>query len=178
MRLVRGGNGGAANPEIQAVVSMFVAAVLMTAVAVLALAIEGPRPPHLILTGTAWQWAGSEPGAGEAPIAVPDPAKYAVQFMRNGTFRAVADCNQVSGTYTTVPAGRSGGGGSNSLTLVPAPAPVAPCGAGSLSAEFLRQIEAAAGYWIAGSQLRITLAPHGDMTFSAAGPAATAAPAG
>jgi heat shock protein HslJ len=171
----RSARRGPSSPEIQVLVSMFAAAVLMTAVAVLAIAILGAGPPRLALTGTTWQWTGSATDAGAAPLVVPDPAAYTVRFGRDGTFEAVADCARVSGTYSTVPAGRAGGG-TNSLTLVQAPASPAACGAGSLAGPFLQQLESASRYTIAGSQLTITLAPRGTMTFEAAVPAASSTP--
>jgi len=169
------GRRGSPSPEIQVLISMFAAAVLMTAFAILAVAVAGPRPPGLALTGTVWQWTGSTTGAGESPLGVPDPAAYTVQFSRDGAFEAVADCARATGTYRTVPAGRAGGG-TNALQLEAAPASPASCGAESLSQPFLEQLGSASRYAIAGSQLTITLAPQGTMTFGAAVPVGTSSP--
>jgi heat shock protein HslJ len=171
----RSGNNKSMPVEIQALISMFAAAVLMTAVAVLGVFIAGEQPPRLVLPGTTWQWTGSTTGAGETPLVVPAPAEYTVQFSRDGTYEAAADCNQVAGTYRVVPAGRAGGS-TNGLTLVPAPASLASCGAGSLSDLFLEQLGSASRYAIAGSQLTITLAPSGTMTFEAAIPVVSSSP--
>ena len=155
--------------EIQALISIFAAAVLMTAVALLAIATVGLPPPRLVLTGTTWQWTGATTGAGAIPIVVPDPDAYTIRFTREWTFEVVADCNRVSGTYSVVPAGRAGGA-RNGLALVPAPASLVSCGAESLSDAFLQQLGSASHYVIAGSQLTIALAPGGTMTFEAAMP--------
>jgi heat shock protein HslJ len=163
--------------EIQTLISMFAAAVLMTAVAVLAIAIVGLPPPRLVLTGATWQWTGSTSGAGESPLAVPVPEAYTIRFAGDRTFEAVADCNRVTGTYGVVPAGRAGGA-TNGLALVPAPTGVVSCGAESLSDQFLQQLGTASHYVIAGSQLTITLYPDGTMTFAAAVPGVSPSPGG
>ena len=95
--------------EIQALISMFAAAVLMTAIALLAIFIAGPQPPRLRLTDPTWQWTAWTTRAGEAPLAVPDPTAYTIQFRRDGTFEAAADCNQVDRDVRREP-GREGGG--------------------------------------------------------------------
>jgi len=161
--------------EIQALISMFAAAVLMTAIALLAIFIAGEQPPRLRLTDPTWQWTGWTTRAGEAPLMVPDPAAYTIQFGRDGTFAAVADCSQVAGTYGVVPAGR-GGGGRNGLSISPAPASPTSCGAESLADLFVEQLDSANNYVIKGSQLTITLAPTGTMTFEAAAPDASPSP--
>jgi heat shock protein HslJ len=171
----RNGNDGSTPVEIQALISMFAAAVLMTAIALLAIFIAGPQPPRLRLTDPTWQWTSWTTRAGEAPLAVPDPAAYTIQFMRDGTFAAVADCNQVAGTYGVNPAGR-GGGGTDGLSIDPAPASLAACGAGSLSEQFLQQLGSSSQYLIQGSQLTIRLAPRGTITFQAP-PVASPSPA-
>ena len=106
---------------------------------------------------------------------VPVPAAYTIQFGRDGTFAAAADCAQVTGTYGVVPAGR-GGGGRNGLSISPAPASPTSCGAESLADLFVEQLDSANNYVIQGSGLTITLAPRGTMTFEAAAPLASPSP--
>lgn len=163
------------SPVVQQLIGMFVAAVLMTAIAVAAVAISGGLPPRLGLTSTTWQWTGSTIGRDATPLEVPDPGAYTIRFTRDLTFEATADCNQVSGTYAVVAAGRAGGS-TNSLVLEPGPATLAACGAGSLSEEFLTQLGSATRYWITGSQLTITLAAPSTMTFEAVEPLAAPSP--
>ncbi len=157
---------------------MLAAAVVMTVLAVLAVAAAGPQPPRLALTGPAWQWVGSSTGPNGTPLVAPDPAAYTIDFAGDRTFAASADCVRVSGTYLSVPAGRAGGA-TNSLTLLPAPGPSpaasASCGPASLADAYLAQLASASHYAITGSQLTITLAPQGTMTFQAA-PAASSTP--
>lgn len=153
-------------PVVRQLVAMLVAAVLVTAVAVLAVSVTGGLPPRLTLTGPTWQWTGSTAGAGPATLVVPDPAAYTIDFARDRTFAAGADCNRVAGTYDSVPAGRAGGA-TNSLLIVPGPTTLAACGPDSLAGAFVEQLGSAARYAIDGSELTITLAPGGEMTFRA-----------
>lgn len=145
---------------------MFAAAVLMTAIAVVAVAVTGGLPPRLGLTSTTWQWTGSTTGRDAVTLQIPDPGAYTIRFTRDLTFEATADCNRVSGTYRSVAAGRAGGS-TNSLTLVPGPATLAACGPESLSEAFVMQLGSATRYVIAGSQLTVTLAAPSTMTFEA-----------
>lgn len=171
----RNDKNGTTPVEIQALISMFAAAVLMTAIAVLAIFIAGDQPPRLRLTDPTWQWTGWTTRASEAPLAVQDPALYTIQFGRDGTFAAVADCSQVTGTYGVLPAGRAGGG-RDSLSISPAPASPTSCGAESLAELFVEQLDSANNYFVNGTQLTITLAPTGTMTFEAAAPDASPSP--
>jgi heat shock protein HslJ len=173
----RNGKRGSPSAEIQVLISMFASVVLWTAVTILVIAIVGIAPPRLVLTGTTWQWTGSTTGAGETPLVVPDRAAYAVQFKRDGTYAATADCDQVSGTFRVFPAGRAGGA-TNGLTLAPAPAGPAACGPESLADQFALQLGSASRYAIGGSRLTITLAPRGTMTFEAAVPVVSPSPGG
>ena len=163
--------------EVQVLISNFAATVLVAIIAVLVIAFVPKPPPQLGLTEATWQWTGSTTSAGASSLVVPNPAAYTLQFARDGTFAAVADCNRVSGTYSRLPPGRVAGG-TNSLALTPAPANVAPCGAASLSDRFLVQLGSVSHYVIQNSQLTITLAPPGTMTFAAALPAASPSPGG
>lgn len=157
------------SPVVQQLISMFAAAVLMTAIAVVAVVVSGGLPPRLGLTATTWQWTGSSAGRDAVPLEVADPAAYTIRFTRELTFEATADCNQMSGTYSSIAAGRAGGS-MNSLTLEPGPTTLAACGPESLSAEFVTQLGSATRYEIAGSQLTITLDAPSTMTFRAVDP--------
>ncbi len=161
--------------EVQVLISNFAATVLVAIVAVLVIAFVPAPPPQLGLTGATWQWTGSTTPAGSTPLVVPNPGAYTIRFARDGTFEAVADCNRLSGTYSRLPPGRVAGG-TNSLALVPAPASVAPCGAASLSDQFLVQLGSVSHYVVQDEQLTITLAPPGTMTFEAALPVASPSP--
>lgn len=167
----RGVREGPIGRPIVVVAIVSVVAVLM--IVVLAVALAPPRPPGSILTGTAWQWTGAMTGSAEVPLVVPDPSNYTIEFMSDGTFRATADCNVVSGTYRTVLAGRTGLP-STGLRLRPGPYSPAACGPDSLSDAFLRGLWSAARYVIADSKLLILRTTQGTMTFEVGGPAASA----
>ncbi|MCU0477390.1 MAG: META domain-containing protein [Chloroflexi bacterium] len=148
---------------------------LVAALAVvgLAVALAQPRPPGSILTGVTWQWTGATAGPAEAPLVVADPSKYTIEFTSASTFRATADCVTVSGTYVSVPPGRTGLS-STGLRLRPDPHGPAACGPGSLADPFLEGLWTASRYVIADTTLTISLSPRGTMTFEAGGPAANA----
>ncbi len=155
------------------VAAAVVGLVAALAVVVLAVALAPPRPPGSILTGVTWQWTAATAGSPGAPLAVPDPSKYTIEFTSASTFRATADCVTVSGTYVSVPPGRTGLS-SNGLTLRPDPYGPATCGPGSLADPFLEGLWSASRYEIVDSTLTISLSPRGAMTFEAGGPAANA----
>ena len=104
-------------------------------------------------------------------MIVRDPSKYTIEFRSDRTFRATADCTTVSGTYRTVPAGRTGLS-STGLRLQPDPYSLDSCGPDSLSDAFLQGLWSAARYQIADSQLTILRSTEGTMTFEVGGPAA------
>ena len=101
--------------------------VTVVMIVVLAVALAPARPPGSILTGTTWQWTGATTGSAGAPLVVPDPPKYTIEFMSDWTFRATADCNTVSGTYRDDPARADW-----------APVDGSPTPPGSLQPRFLR----------------------------------------
>jgi hypothetical protein len=165
----RGVRAGAIGRRIVVVAITSVVAVVM--IMALAVAVAPPPPPGSILTGTTWQWNGSTAGPGEGPVVVPDPTKYTVEFRSGGTFAATSDCTTVSGTFRTVPAGRTGLS-STGLRLLPDPYSLDSCGPGSLSDTFLEGLWSAARYEIADAELTILRSTAGTMTFEVGGPAA------
>ena len=110
------------------------------------------------LTGKTWKWTASTTSVPASQSVVPDPENYTIEFKADGTFSAKADCNQLSGTYTTT----SSGG----LTIVPGPMTLAACGDASLDALFVAGLTATQSYTIATSQLTTKLAEDATMTFS------------
>ena len=111
------------------------------------------------LTGKTWQWTGSTTTVPASQAAVPDPENYTLTFNTDGTFSGKADCNQVSGEYTT-----SG----SDLTLTLGPTTMMACPEGSLDGLFLDGLGKAASYTISGSDLTITDSDEGTMQFVAA----------
>jgi hypothetical protein len=155
------------------VLAAFVGVVAALLVVAFAVALAPPRPPGSSLTGATWQWTGATAGPGEAPLVVADPSRYTIVFTSASTFRATADCITVSGTYVSVPPGRTGLS-STGLRLRLDPYSPASCGPGSLADPFLERLWSASRYVIADATLTISLAPRGTMTFEAGDPAASA----
>src|SRR5688500_1289343 len=81
------------------------------------------------LTGKVWQWTASTTTVPASQSVVPDPENYTIEFKADGSFAAKADCNQVSGTYTTA--------GNNALAIVPGPTTLAMCPEGSLDSLYV-----------------------------------------
>jgi para-nitrobenzyl esterase len=90
--------------------------------------------------------------------------KYTIAFAADGTFSATADCNTVTGAYTTAdPAAASG-----NLALVPGPTSLVLCPEGSYSDLYITAISSAASYAIAGEALTITLSAGGTLQYAPA----------
>ena len=100
------------------------------------------------LTGKTWQLTA---------ITEKVPAFQGVVPAADGTFNAKADCNQLSGTYTST--------GSGGLTIVPGPMTLAACPEGSLSTQYVAALGQAASYAIASGQLTITLTDGGTLVY-------------
>jgi heat shock protein HslJ len=111
------------------------------------------------LTGKTWQWTASTTTVPASQSVVPDPENYTITFNEDGTWSGKADCNQVSGGYSTT--------GSN-LTMTLGPTTLMACPEGSLDGLFLEGLGKAASYSISGSDLTITDSDDGTMQFVAA----------
>ena len=109
------------------------------------------------LTGKTWQWTSWSTMTPQSKSDVPDPSAYTIEFASDGTFQAKADCNTVSGTYTS---STSGG-----LKIYPGPSTLVACGADSLSADFVEKLGLANSYTFFRSEMTINLADLGTMTF-------------
>jgi len=109
------------------------------------------------LTGKTWQWTASTTKTPASQSVVPDPQNYTIEFKSDGTFAAKADCNQVSGAYTTT----SSGG----ITITPGPTTLAVCGANSAGDLYVTGLRAAQTYKVDGGTLTLTLVADATMTF-------------
>jgi hypothetical protein len=167
----RGVREGPIGRRIVAVAIVSVVAVL--SILVLAVAGAPPRPPGSLLTGATWQWTTSATSSAEAPLVVPEPSQYTIEFLSGWTFRATTECAIASGTFRTVPAGRTGLS-STGLRLQPDPYSLDSCGPDSLSDTFFQGLWSAARYEIADAELTILRSTEGTMTFEVGGPAAKA----
>ena len=91
------------------------------------------------------------------PTAVPNPDNYTINFKPNNTFDAKADCNQVSGSWST--------DNGNSMTIKPGPSTLAACGPGSLGSQFVAGLTQATNYVLDANGMTLTLGTAGTMTF-------------
>ena len=158
------------------IVAIFSVVAVVTVTALAAALLPAP-PPGSLLVGATWQWTGATTGSSEAPLVVPDPSRFRVEFLSDSTFRATTDCASVSGTYVRVLAGRTGLP-STGLRLHPDPYSPGACGSDSLAGAFLAGLWSTARYVIADSELTILRAGGGTMTFEVGSPAADAPAAG
>ena len=119
--------------------------------------------PGQVLTGKAWQLTAvtltDPPFQGQVPAD--QQAAYTVEFATDGTFSAQADCNTVTGTYTTADAGAASG----ALTITPGPGTIAFCGEGSYSDLYILGLGSAASYAIADGVLTITTTDGGTLQY-------------
>ena len=111
------------------------------------------------LTGKTWQLTAitEKVPAFQGVVPAADQPNYTIAFEPNLTFTAKADCNQLSGSYTT--------SGSNGLTIVPGPMTLAACPPESLSSQYVEALGKAASYEVASGQLTITLTDQGTLVF-------------
>jgi len=109
------------------------------------------------LTGKSWQWISWTTVTPQSQSEVPDPTSYTIEFRSDGTLQAKADCNTVSGTYTS-----SASGG---LKIYPAPSTLAACGADSMSEIFVEKLGLAISYTFFRSEMTINLQDLGTMQF-------------
>jgi heat shock protein HslJ len=108
------------------------------------------------ITGVTWRWEQTT-----TPVDVIDvdaPERYTIQLMSDGQFHFTADCNTGRGTYTL-----QGG----QLGFEIGPMTRAACPPGSLSDEFIEELQAAAIYFVEGGELHIDLIyDSGTMRFA------------
>jgi heat shock protein HslJ len=111
------------------------------------------------LTGKTWQLTAitEKVPAFQGVVPAADQANYTIEFKADGTYSAKADCNMVSGTYTTT----SSGG----LTIVLGPSTLVACPEGSLGSQYVAGLGNAASYSITDSQLTITLKDGGTLAY-------------
>jgi heat shock protein HslJ len=119
-----------------------------------------------ILTGTTWTWQGTQTPVEK--ITVPNPLKYTLTFLADGTVQVRADCNTGTGSYTVE---------GNTLTFGPNFAMTrAMCPPGSLDTKFMQSLVGARTYKVEGNNLAIGLvADSGTMLFTGAASSASSA---
>ena len=116
------------------------------------------------LIGSVWQLTAvtEKVPAFQGVIPEAEQANYTITFHADGSFEAKADCNSVSGTYTTAdPTADSG-----DLSIFPGPSTRVACPEGSFGDLFTIGLGSAASYAIADDALTLTLVNDGTLTFS------------
>jgi len=99
------------------------------------------------IVGMSWKWAQTI--YNNDTMTVPaEPDLYTVMLHRDGTVDVRADCNRGGGTYVNK-------GGSISINITHTT--MAMCPPGSLEGEFLRNLDAAAAYFMAEGDLYLDL---------------------
>jgi heat shock protein HslJ len=135
--------------------------VVIAAVLASMLLLAGCGPSNASLTGRMWKLTavtvtgtGSHLPPGVVPVA--DQTRYTIEFATDGTFSATADCNQLSGTYTT-----SG----NSITITAGPMTLAACPPDSFGDAYVAALGQASTYAVGSSVLTLTLTGGGSLTY-------------
>ena len=121
-----------------------------------------PAPPAGLL-GKTWQLTAitEKTPAFQGVIPADQQANYTIAFKSDATFSAKADCNNAAGTYTTADPNAASG----DLTLAPGPTTLMACADGSYGDLYLVGLGNVASYAVANSQLTLTLADGGTLSY-------------
>ena len=112
------------------------------------------------LTGKTWQLTAiteKTPAAFQGVVPEAQQANYTVEFKSDLSLSAKADCNSLTGTYTTT----SSGG----LTITLGASTMVACPEGSLADQYVLGLSNAASYAIASNVLTITLKDGGTLVY-------------
>jgi len=115
------------------------------------------------LTGKAWQLTAVTEKVPAFQGVIPDDqqAGYSITFADDGSFSGHADCNSISGSYTTAdPTAASG-----DLAIEIGASTRMACPEGSFADLYLIGLSQAASYAIATDELTITLSNEGTLVF-------------
>ncbi len=114
------------------------------------------------LTGDSWLLTSTtlKVPAFQAVVAPEDQTKFAITFDANGIFNAAADCNLLTGTYTTT--------GADGLSITPGPTTTEFCGEGSFDFLFAQALGKVSTYTITADELTTTLSDGGTLTYASA----------
>jgi len=111
------------------------------------------------LTGKVWQLTAitEKVPAFQGVVPAADQGNYTIEFKPAGAFQAKADCNQLSGSYTTT----SSGG----MTLTPGPMTLMASSEGSFADQYVAGLGKTDSYAIASDQLTLNQSDGGTLTF-------------
>jgi heat shock protein HslJ len=122
-----------------------------------------PPPASQGLLAYSWQLASisEQNPAFQGEIPADQRSKYTLEFAPDGTFSALADCNTVTGTYTTADSGAASG----SLTITPGAGTAQACPDGSFGDLYTYGLGNVTSYAIANGTLTLTLLDDGQLIF-------------
>jgi heat shock protein HslJ len=122
-----------------------------------------PPPASQGLLGYSWQLASitEKNPAFQGEIPADQRAKYTLEFAQDGTFSALADCNTVTGIYTTADAAAASG----TLTITPGAGSAKACPDGSFGDLYTYGLGNVTSYAIASGKLTLTLLDDGQLVF-------------
>ena len=109
------------------------------------------------IVGPTWQWVGFQDATER--YGVEEPERYTINFLADETYAIRADCNTGSGGYTL---------DGKQLTVGPAALTRKACAADSRADAFTANLNAAATYFTAGSNLYIITSDGGAMKLQSA----------
>jgi heat shock protein HslJ len=99
------------------------------------------------IIGVVWQWVHSLYNNDTEAVPV-EPSKYTLEFKNDGTVNIRADCNYGGGTYTTE---------GSSINIEIDRMTRAACPEGSLDEQFLKDLSAAAIFFLRDGELYVDL---------------------
>lgn len=114
------------------------------------------------LTGKTWQLTAvtEKTPAFQGVIPAADQARYTVVFNSDGTYTGQADCNSISGTYTT--------SGSNGIAISPGPSTLMACAdPESFGSIFAHALTTATTWAVANDELTLGRSDGATLTFAA-----------
>jgi heat shock protein HslJ len=111
------------------------------------------------LTGKVWHLTAitEKVPAFQGVVPEADQANYTIEFKPAGTFQAKADCNQLSGSYTTA----SSGG----MTITPGPMTMMACPEGSFADQYVQGLGKTDSYVVASDVLTLNQNDGGTLSF-------------
>jgi len=86
------------------------------------------------ITDINWQWLSVKNKTTNTTTTVPNPENYTIIFKTDGTFTGKADCNNISGTYSTA----------SGFTIKIGPSTMAYCGETSLDQQYIQLLSSVA----------------------------------
>ena len=111
------------------------------------------------LTGKTWQLTAitEQVPAFQGVVPVADQARYTIQFNTDGTYNALADCNNMNGGYTTT--------GTGGMTIEPGAMTRAACPEDSIADMYVAALLSTESYAIKDDALTLTTTAGGTLVF-------------